>query len=142
MDHAIIPRPCKNCDWLLNSSWDHFRLHQGKNVRVTMKFEVPKRHSLRPTLSIDMVQRVLRWDRQKWWSIRKRQGAHGGEIPSFFQRIFNEIFLGEENMKTREDKRIKLDSLSKTTLFRYLINKITFIFGCMGIPLGPHLVYT
>jgi len=30
-----------------------------KNVRVTMEFEVPKRHILRPTLSIDMVQLVL-----------------------------------------------------------------------------------
>ena len=31
------------CDWLLNSSQDHFGLHQGKNVRVTMEFKVPKR---------------------------------------------------------------------------------------------------
>jgi hypothetical protein len=59
MDHEVVLRPCKICDWLLNSTWDHFSLHQGKNVRVTMKFEVPKRYILRPTLSTGMVQRVL-----------------------------------------------------------------------------------
>jgi hypothetical protein len=50
MDHEIIPRPCKICDWLLNLSWDHFGSHQGQNVRVTLEFEVPKRHILGPTL--------------------------------------------------------------------------------------------
>jgi hypothetical protein len=48
MDHEIVPRPCKLCDWLLNSYKDHFGLHQGKNVRVTMEFEVSKRRILRP----------------------------------------------------------------------------------------------
>ena len=54
MDHEAVPRLYKICDWLLNLSQDHFGLHQGKNVRVTMKFKVPKRHILRPTLSTDM----------------------------------------------------------------------------------------
>ena len=31
MDHEVVSRPCKISDWLLNSSWDHFNLHQGKN---------------------------------------------------------------------------------------------------------------
>jgi hypothetical protein len=61
-------------DWLLNLSWDHFGLHQVKHVRVTMEFEVLKRQIIRPTLSIDMVQRVLRWERQKRCSGRKEQG--------------------------------------------------------------------
>ena len=43
----------KICDSLLNSSWDHFGLHQGKNIRVTMESKDLKRHILRPTLSID-----------------------------------------------------------------------------------------
>jgi hypothetical protein len=30
MDHKVIPRLCKICDWLLNLSRDHFGLHQGK----------------------------------------------------------------------------------------------------------------
>ena len=74
MDHVVDPRPCKICDLLLNSSWNHFCLHQGKNVRVTMEFEVPKRHVLRPTLSTDMIQRVLRWERQKSCFGRKNRG--------------------------------------------------------------------
>ena len=43
MDHEVVLRPYKICDWLLNLSHDHFSLHQGKNVRVTMEFEIPKR---------------------------------------------------------------------------------------------------
>ena len=30
MDDDVIPRPCESCDWMLNSSWDHFGLHHGK----------------------------------------------------------------------------------------------------------------
>ena len=33
MDHEVIPRPCKGVDWLLNSSWDHFGLHQGNKCQ-------------------------------------------------------------------------------------------------------------
>jgi hypothetical protein len=66
VDHEVIPRPYKICDWLLNSSKDHFGVHQGKkNLRLTMEFKVPKRHILRPTLSTYMVQRILQWERQK-----------------------------------------------------------------------------
>jgi hypothetical protein len=48
MDHEVVP-------WPLNSSWDHFGLHQRKHVKVTMEIDVPKTQILRPTLSIDMV---------------------------------------------------------------------------------------
>ena len=65
MDHEVVPMPFRICDWLFKLSWDHFGLHQGKNVRVTLKFEIPKIHILRPTLSIDMIQRVLQWERQQ-----------------------------------------------------------------------------
>ena len=75
MDHEVVPRPCNICDWLLNLLWDHFGLHQGKNIRVIMEFKVPKRHILRPTLSINMVQRVLRWERQNGALIEKGKGA-------------------------------------------------------------------
>ena len=46
-------------DWMLNLSRDGFGLHQEINVRVTMEFEVPIRHILRPTLPTNMVQRVF-----------------------------------------------------------------------------------
>ena len=102
MDHEVVPRSWKVCDWLLNSSWDHFGLHQGTNVKVTMKFKVPKKHILRSTLFIGMIQRVLRWERQKRCSncFFKRQGpmAKNGVII----KKFIEIYYEEENIKTRE----------------------------------------
>ena len=30
MDHEVVPRPYKFYDWMLNSSQDHFNLHQRK----------------------------------------------------------------------------------------------------------------
>ena len=32
MDHEVVPRPYKICDWMLNSSQDHFGLREGNNV--------------------------------------------------------------------------------------------------------------
>jgi hypothetical protein len=59
-----------------------------------MEFEVPKRHILRPTLSGNMVQQVLRWEMQKRCSSRKSKlRAHGRD----------KIFFGEEKMKRKED---------------------------------------
>ena len=74
MDHEVVPRPRKNYDWLLNSSQDHLNLHQGKNVRVTMEFEVFKRRILRPTLFTIMVQQILWWERQNRYSSEKKRG--------------------------------------------------------------------
>ena len=90
MDHEVVPRPCKICDWLLNLSRNHFGLHQGKNVRVIMKFEVPKRHSLRFRIFIDMVQRVLRWERQIRCSTRKR---HGSMPEKYHYNQINELII-------------------------------------------------
>ena len=72
MGQLVVPRSCKICDWLFNFVQDHFGLHQGKNVKVTMEFEVPKRHILGPTLSTDMVQRALWWERKNRCSSIKR----------------------------------------------------------------------
>jgi hypothetical protein len=105
MDHEVFPRPCTICDWLLNLSWDHFSLHQGKNVKVTMEFEVPKRHLLRPTLSIDMVQQFLQRKRQKRYygkKKKKKDEVVGIERKEYYNKICNEIFFGK---KEDEDKR-------------------------------------
>ena len=91
--------PCKICNWLLNSSQDHFGLHQGRDVIVTMESKVPKRHILRPTLSVDMVQRVLRWKRQKKCSCRKRQGPMARNC--CYNRFLMNFFGGKED----EDKK-------------------------------------
>ena len=99
MDHGVVPRPCKICGWLLNPSWDHFGLRQGKNVIVTMEFGVPIRHILRHTLSTIMVQRVLQWERQNRFSSRKRQGPVAERC--CYNNIWMNLLLGKEV----EDKR-------------------------------------
>ena len=62
-----------------------------------MEFEVPKRHILRPTLSTNMVQQVLRWERQKGWSSRRK--ARG---PWQTNVVILMIFFGKEKTNTRE----------------------------------------
>jgi hypothetical protein len=42
MDHEVVPRPSKQCDWTLKLSRDDMGLHQGKNGRVTTEVEVLK----------------------------------------------------------------------------------------------------
>jgi hypothetical protein len=42
MDHEVVPRPSKGCDWTLKSSRDDLGLHQGKNGKVTTEVEVHK----------------------------------------------------------------------------------------------------
>ena len=68
MDHELVPRPYEACDWMLNSSQEHFGLHQAKNVREPIDFEVPKKQYLSPILFTNMVQRFFRWEGQKRWS--------------------------------------------------------------------------
>jgi hypothetical protein len=73
MDHEVVPRPSKRCDWTLKSSRDDLGLHQGKNGRVTTEVEVHK-FFFKPTLSTAMVQRDFRWDKQKRWSRKNSKG--------------------------------------------------------------------
>ena len=43
MDREVVPKPCKICDWMLNSSWEHFGLHQGKKMsRWSWSLRFPK----------------------------------------------------------------------------------------------------
>ena len=147
MDRTVVPRLCKICDWLLNSSRGHFSLRQGRIVRVIVEFEVSKRHVLRPMLSIDMVQWVLQWEKQKRCSSRKRQGPMTKRC--CYNRFFNEVFLWGKRRWGQEKTREWLDLIfsfsfsPKTTFLGAYIKKFsTFTFWCMVIPLGPHLVYT
>ena len=105
-DCEVVPRPCKICDWVLDSFRDHFGLHQGDSVRVvTMEFDVSERHVARRASSTDMVQWVLRWERQKRCSSRKRQEPMTGKC--CYDRICDEFFYGgEKEIKTRGDQRM------------------------------------
>ena len=49
-------------------------------IRMITEFKVPTRHILRPTLSTNMVKRVLQWERQKRCYARKKARAHGTKV--------------------------------------------------------------
>jgi hypothetical protein len=118
MDHEVVPRPCRIWNCLLKSSPDHFGLHQGKMVIMTMDFEVPKSQILKPTLFINKVQHVLWWERQKRYYGRKM----------LLQWILYEFFLGGEG------KRIfQLDFLFQNCHFwAYIKKNSTFTFWVHG----------
>ena len=143
MDHEVVPRPCKICDWLLNSSWDHFGLHQGNNVRVIMEFEVPKRHILRTRLSTDMVQCVLQWERQKKRSRRKRQGPMAKKWR--YDKKINEImFWGREDEDKKRQENDQTLFCFKCLFWAYLKKNQHFHFLVHGhsswSTFGLHLV--
>ena len=86
--------------WLLNSSPDHFGLHQGNNFTVTMQFGSPK----------DIFQGLhypLTWS-NGFCGGRGKRGALLGKDKGLWQRKivkktnFDEFIGGEEKMETRE----------------------------------------
>ena len=142
MDHEVVPRPSKTCDWLLNSSPDHFGLHQGKNDIVTMEFEVPKIRIVRPTFSTNMVQRVLRSERQKRCCGRKRQG------PITKKYCYNEILVNVLWGREDEAKRRQRNGqtwfffLLKTALFGHILKESAHsLFGAWSFLL-VHIRFT
>jgi hypothetical protein len=78
-------------------------------------------HILRPTLSTNMIQRVLQWEMQKRCSSRKKVGG------SWHINIIIINFLMKEEMKMTKDKRmVKLEfcfCFFKTTLFEHILKK-------------------
>ena len=140
MDHEVVPRTCKICDWLLNSSRDHFSLHQVENVRVTMKFEVPRRRILRPTLSIDMVQRVLQWERQKRCSSSKRQGPMAKKY--CYNKILMIFFLRTRRWRQEKSKEWSNLNVLKTAPFVSILKTKTHsLFGAWAFLL-VHIWFT
>jgi hypothetical protein len=100
-DHEVVPKPCKNFIWLLNSFWDHFGLYQAKFVRVTMKFEVPKRHIFEACIVHQHGQTCCVVERQRGALVETCMGPWHRHIVII---IFELIFFWEEETKTREDK--------------------------------------
>ena len=117
----------------MRSYWHHFSSEQGQYVIVTMEFKVPKRHIWRPALSIDMVQHVLRWERQNICSSGIRQGPMAEEC--CYNSFIRKCNFGEEKTETREDKRMVqpfffLFFFSKTALFAHTLKTLsTLNFG-------------
>ena len=74
MDHKVVPRRSKNLWLVVELIPRPLQLTPRKHVRLTVKFQVSKRHDILrlSTLSTDMVQRLLQWERQNMCSGRKR----------------------------------------------------------------------
>ena len=121
MDHEVVPRPCKICDWLLNLSRDHFGLHQGKKCQSDHGVWDPQKTKfLRPTLSTYMVQRVLWWERQKRCSSTTRRGPMANGVIVKFWWFFWEL-------NTRELSNLIIFFSSRNCAFCTYIKKIQHI---------------
>ena len=75
-----------------------------------MEYEVPKGHVLRPTLSTDMVQHALRWERQKKCydrekKTKKTKKNHGPVVEKCcFNKFLMNLFLGKEDEDIRRQE--------------------------------------
>ena len=145
MDHEVVPRPCQICDWLLNSSLDKFGFHQRKNVKVTMEFKILKKHISRPTLSADMVQKVLWWERQKRCSNRKRQGPMAEKW--CYKFFIMKCIWGREGEDKRRQENIWSNLIfffPKTVLFVHIVIELAHSLLVHGhsswSTFGSHLV--
>ena len=105
----------------------------------------PKIHILKPTLSTNMVQRVLLWERQTRCSSRKRQGSMTKEC-YHNNLLMNSFSRGreDEDKRRQENDQTWFFFPSKLSYFGHILKKqmSTFTFWCMVNPLSPHLVYT
>ena len=76
MEQVVVLMPYKICDLLLNSSRNQFGLHQEKKCQSDHEVRGPKRHILRPTLSIKFCD-----GRGNIGAlVKKRARAHGKEM--------------------------------------------------------------
>ena len=115
MDCEVVPGLYKICNWLLNSSRNHFSLHQGKkNARVIMKFEVPKIYILRPALAWS--NGFSSGNDKRGALVEKGKGPYHRNIPMIF---FNERLL-EEKMKTREWSNLIPPPLQNCPFWAYI----------------------
>ena len=142
MEHEVVPRPSKICDWLLNSSHDHFGLHQKKKCQSDHGVWGPQRTYFEAYIVHWHGPTDYWWERPKRCYIRKRQGPMTEK--SCYINFFMKCFFREEKMKTRAWSNLILIFLpSQNCIFGAYIKTIsTFTFWCMVIPLGPHLVHT
>ena len=133
MNHKVVPRPCKICDWLLNLSRDHYNLHQGG----TMEFEVSKRHILRLTLSLTWSNGFCGGRGKRGAVMEKDKGAwHTNELQIIKQR---NNFWGKR--RWRQEKTGEWSNLDvfKTALFKSTHSLLVHDHSS-GPTLGLHLV--
>ena len=108
-----------------------------------MEFEVPRRRIARPTLSIDMVQRV-------YFAMEEATEVCFGRKrprPMAKEYCYNnnkpiKILFGEEKMKTREDKRmVEFEFFQNFPFWTYSKKINAFTFGAWSF-LVVHIRFT
>ena len=145
MNHEVVPRPCKTCDWLLNSSWDYFSLRQGKKMS-----EWPWSSRSPRNISKGLHCPVTWFNgfcggRGKRGALVKKKGRGPWQRSVVIVNLSWNLFEGKGRWSKRrqENGQIRFFFFSKLVfLDTYLKKTSTFTFWCMVIPLGPHSVYT
>ena len=141
MDHEVVPCSSKICDRPLNSPKNHFGLNQEKNERVTMELEVPSRPIFMPTLSIVMVQRVLRVGEMSLTTNVRRPWQRN--VALIFWIFLLNVFHSCDERKEEEGMKVKHEEISQNYPFWSSILKIsTSTLWCMVNSLGSRLVFT
>ena len=119
-DHDVIPKLCKICDRLLNSSSYHFDLHQGKNVKVNMECEVPKRHIFNSyIIHLHGPMGCAVGKKQKGCYGRKRQGPMTQKY--CYNNLLMKLFVGKR--RWRKEKKKKWSNLKFPFVDLYWKNK-------------------
>ena len=86
-----------------------------------MEFEVPRSHILRPTLYADMVQRVLRWERQTNALVEKDKDPWQRNVVII---IFQYFFYLRRGGREDEDKKRQKNG---QTLFYFIFPKLPYL---------------
>ena len=130
MDHEVVARPSELCGWLSNSSWDHFDLHQGKNNRMTMEDIMSWGLHYPPTWSNGFCGRRGK----RGALLEKGQGFMAKKC--CYNKFSNEIYLGKEKVKTREDERMRQTFFFwvEVVLFGHILKKMAHsLFGARSL---------
>ena len=139
MDHQVVPRPCKVCDWLLNSPRDHFGLHRGK------KMSEGSWSSRSPKDIFWGLHYPLTWS-NGFCYVRGKRGplVEKGTEPMVKKPCYRFFGGKEDEDKSREmNGRTWIFFSSQNCFFLiYFQQFTTFTYWCMVIPLYPHSVYT
>ena len=102
MDHEVLPRSCKICDWLLTSSHNHFGLHQGKKCQSDHGVQGPaKTHFKAYTIHRHGPTQFCDGRGKRGVMVEQTQGP---TAKKYCYNIFLNIFFGGRD---DEDKRRK-----------------------------------
>ena len=88
---------------------------------MIMKLEVPKRHVLKPTLSIVMVQWVLQWGEAKEVLSLQMSKDQGRRMPFYFLFLLTKGFHSYKERREEEGEMVKHEKkIPKIALFGHI----------------------